>query len=128
MAEFRYRVRQYLCFTERTARAANIHPQQHRLLLTVKGVPEGMAPSIRTLAERLQIEHHSAVELVNRAVASGLVARKPEPKDRRMVRVVVTPRGEKLLAQLSLRNKEELRSAAPALVSALRALSRKRKI
>ena len=75
LAEFRYRVRQFLRITERTARQAGVHPQQHRLMLAVKGMPAGIAPSISNLAERLQLESHSTVELVNRAVGRGLVAR-----------------------------------------------------
>ena len=124
MAEFRFRVRQFLRFTERNAREANIHPQQHRLMLTVKGMPGTVKPNIRNLAERLLIEHHSAVELVNRAQRQGLVVRKPDPNDRRAVRVEVTAKGERVLAQLFARNKEELRSAAPALVRTLRSIMR----
>jgi DNA-binding MarR family transcriptional regulator len=124
LAEFRYQVRLFLCFSERHARQASIHPQQHRLLLAIKGMPGGLTASIRNLAHRLQIEHHSAVELIDRAAARGLVVRRPDPKDGRVVRVEITAKGEKILAQLSLRNKEELRSAAPALVRALRLLTR----
>ena len=126
LAEFRYRVRQFLRITERTARQAGVHPQQHRLMLAVEGMPAGMAPSIGNLAERLQLEHHSTVELVNRAVSRGLVARANDRHDRRVVIVRVTPRGEGLLAQLSLRNRRELQAAAPALMRALRALTRER--
>ena len=126
LAEFRYRVRQFLRITERTARQAGVHPQQHRLMLAVKGMPAGMAPSISNLAERLQLEPHSTVELVNRAATRGLVARHHDRHDRRVVMVRVTPRGEGLLAQLSLRNRQELRAAAPALMRALRAITRER--
>ena len=126
LSEFRYRVRQFLRITERTARQARVNPQQHRLMLAVKGMPAGMAPSISNLAERLQLESHSTVELVNRAVGRGLVARATDRHDRRVVLVRVTPRGERLLEQLSRRNREQLRAAAPALMRALRALTRER--
>src|ERR1051326_1054311 len=124
LAEFRYRVRIFLTFSERNARQAGIHPQQHRLILAVKGMPPNVAPSIRNLAQRLQIEHHSAVELKARPAAKGLVVRRSDSGDRRVVHVEVTPKAEKILAQLSMRNKEELRQAAPALVRALRSLTR----
>ena len=126
LSEFRYRVRQFLRITERTARQARVHPQQHRLMLAIKGMPAGMAASISNLAERLQLESHSTVELVNRAAARGLVARATDRHDRRVVLVRVTPRGERLLAHLSRRNRQELRTAAPALVRALRAITRER--
>src|SRR5438105_1618053 len=122
LSEFRYRVRLFLTYSERYARHAGIHPQQHRLILAVKGMPANLAPNIRNLAQRLQIEHHSAVELVDRAAANGLVVRRSDARDGRVVHVEITPKAEKILAQLSLRNKEELRQAAPALVRALRAL------
>ena len=126
LAEFRYRVRQFLRITEHTARQARLHPQQHRLMLAVKGMPAGMASSVSNLAERLQLEPHSTVELVNRAAARGLVARHHDRQDRRVVMVSITPRGERLLTQLSRRNREELRAAAPALMRALRAITRER--
>ena len=126
LAEFRYRVRIFLTYSERNARQAGIHPQQHRLILAIKGMPANVAPSIRNLAQRLQIEHHSAVELIDRAAAKGLVVRRSDSGDRRVVHVEITPKAEKILAQLSMRNKEELRQAAPALVRALRALAREK--
>src|SRR5205823_7713309 len=82
LADFRFRVRQFLRITERTARQARVNPQQHRLMLAVKGMPAGIAPSISNLAERLQLESHSTVELVNRAVGRGLVARATDRHDR----------------------------------------------
>jgi DNA-binding MarR family transcriptional regulator len=126
LAEFRYRVRVFLTYSERNARQAGIHPQQHRLMLAVKGMPANVAPSIRNIAQRLQIEHHSAVELIDRAAAKGLVVRRGDSGDRRVVHIEITPKGEKILALLSMRNKEELRQAAPALVRALRSLTRER--
>ena len=83
--------------------------------------------NVGNLAEKLQIQHHSAVELIDRTAASGLVIRRQHPADRRIVTVHVTPRGERLLQKLSWQNREELRSAAPTLVKALRELTREKK-
>jgi len=127
LAEFRYHIRRFICVSEQNARRAGVHPQQHRLVLAVKGLPPGQAPSIRNLANRLQIEHHSTVELVDRAARCGLVRRRRDRNDGRVMLVSATPRGERLLAELSRRNREELNTAAPALVKALRALSRARR-
>src|ERR1700739_2458202 len=120
LAELRYQIRCFLFFSEQAARAAGLEPRQHQLLLSLKGLPEGARPTIGEGAERLQIQHHSAVELVNRLSAAGYVRRHRGGDDRREVLLTLTPRGEKVLRDLSLHHRAELRSAGPALVAALR--------
>ena len=120
LAELRYQIRCFLAFSEQAARAAGLEPRQHQLLLSLKGLPENARPTIGELAERLQIQHHSAVELVNRLGAAGYVRRQRDGDDRREVLLSLTPRGEKVLRELSLHHRAELRSAGPALVKALR--------
>jgi len=78
------------------------------------------------LAERLQIQHHSTVELVDRLAARGLVSRTLGEADRREVYVQLSPRGEQVLNALTLPHKNELRRAAPALVAALYEVTGKR--
>jgi DNA-binding MarR family transcriptional regulator len=120
LGEFRYLIRRFLAFSENAASAAGVEPQQHQLLLAVQGIPADHKVRIGDLAERLQIRHHSAVELVGRMEAKGLVVRVPGETDRREVYVRLTPRGSRLLRTLTVIHREELRRAAPALVSALR--------
>ena len=115
LASFRYALRQFLRFSEEAARAAGIEPQQHQALLAVKGFPARDWVTISELAERLQIRHHSAVGLVNRLVAQGLLARMPALADRRQVHVTLTEQGATLLAQLSAVHKEELWRLGPEL-------------
>jgi DNA-binding MarR family transcriptional regulator len=122
LAEFRYQIRRFLHFSERAARAAGIEPQQHQLLLALKGLPEGRQATIGELAERLQLQHHSTVELVNRLVERGLVQRCRDEGDQRRVLVSLTPRGEEVLRELSVEHRAELRSNGPALVQALNSL------
>jgi DNA-binding MarR family transcriptional regulator len=119
IAEFRYQIRRFLRFSEDAARAAGLEPQQHQLLLTVKGMPGARAARISDLAERLQIQHHSTVELVDRLAARGLVSRALGEDDRREVYVQLSPRGERILDRLTLHHKSELQRSAPALVAAL---------
>ena len=126
IAEFRYQIRRFLRFSEDAARTAGLEPQQHQLLLAVKGMPGGRAARISDLAERLQIQHHSAVELVDRLAARGLVSRALGEHDRREVYVQLSPRGEHILRGLTLHHKNELRSAAPALVAALNEIAGRR--
>jgi len=122
LAEFRYRIRQYLHFTEEAARSKGIEPHQHQLLLAIRGLPEGARPTVTALSQRLCLRHHSTVELVDRLVERGAVRRRHSDQDRREVLVELTPHGEDLLHQLSVLNWEELRVSAPALSEALRAV------
>ncbi len=123
LAEFRHQIRRFLHFSEKAARAAGLEPQHHQLLLALKGLPEGSVPSIRNIAERLQIQHHSAVELLDRLQERGLAERTRSPEDHREVLVRLTERGEKVLRELSLHHRAELQSAGPALVRALEQLT-----
>ncbi len=116
---FRYAIRQFLHFSEEAARAAGIEPQQHQLLLAIKGMPPGIEPDLAALAGRLQLRHHSVVELVDRLVALGLVERTRSEHDRRQVIVRITPPGEEVIHQLSVHHRRQLQSAGPALVRSL---------
>jgi len=120
LAEFRYQIRRFLRFSEAAARASGLEPQQHQLLLAIKGLPEGSRATIGDIAERLQIQHHSTVELVDRLVKRGYVLRRRDGVDRRQVLLQLTAKGEKILRDLSLHHGEELRTLGPELVSSLR--------
>ncbi len=123
LAEFRYQIRQFIHFSEQAARSVGLEPQQHQLLLALKGFPQGRAPAISDLAERLQLQHHSTVELIDRSVRLGLVERQRGEADRRQVFIRLTAHGEALLRELSLHHRRELRATGPALVRALDALA-----
>ena len=97
----RRELRRFLRFSEDAARAAGITPAQHQLLLAVRGVSDPDGPRIRDLAELLYVAHHSAVELIDRSVAAGLVQRHTDRRDQRVVRVRLTARGEQVLTDLS---------------------------
>ncbi len=119
LAAFRYRLRQFLRFSEDRAHAAGISPQQYQALLAIKGFPAVGQMTIRELAEQLQIRHQSAVGLVDRLVLREFVLRKTVAADRREVHLILTDRGEKLLAGLSSAHKEQLRRIGPELESLL---------
>ncbi len=123
LAEFRYQLRRFLRFSEQAAREAGLEPRHHQLMLAVKGNPDAAGPRIAYLAERLQIQHHSAVELVDRLAKKGLITRSRGGPDRREVHVTLTARGERLLRELTRHTRAELRSAGPALVATLRKLT-----
>jgi DNA-binding MarR family transcriptional regulator len=120
LGEFRFQIRKFLHFSDLAITAAGLERAQYQLMLTIKGLPPELRPRIRDVANRMLIQHHSAVELVNRLEAAGYVRRERAADDRREVLLALTPKGEKVLAELALHHHEELQDAAPALVSALR--------
>ncbi|MBW0089680.1 MarR family transcriptional regulator [Pseudonocardia sp. KRD-184] len=115
LARFRFGIRRYLRFSEETVRSHGVAPQQYQLMLALKGFPGRDWATVRELAERLQLRHHSVVELVDRAQAQGLVERAPHPEDARAVRVQLSGDGERLLGRLSALHRDELRRMDTAL-------------
>lgn len=120
LAEFRHRLRQFLHYSEEIARSEGIEPQQHQLLLAVKGLPEEMRPTISAIAQQLCLRHHSTVELVDRLADRGAVRRTHAIDDHREVLVELTPLGEALLHRLSGLHWKELRDSGPSLAESLR--------
>ncbi len=127
LAEFRYQIRRFLHFSEEVVKQAGLERGQYQLMLAIKGMADGVRPRIRELATRMQIRHHSAVELVNRLEARGFVHRTRARDDRREVLLALTPKGEKVLGELALHHHDQLRSAAPELITALRRVMREGK-
>ena len=119
LAEFRRQIRQFLHFSEERAKDYGLEPQQHQLLLAVHGLPEGVKPTIREIATRLFIQHHSAVELVDRLEKTGAIARHPGIDDRREVWIMLTASGRALLRKLALTHRIELERSGPELAKAL---------
>jgi DNA-binding MarR family transcriptional regulator len=127
MAEFRHQIRRFLRYSEEVAESAGVEQQQHLLLLAIRGLPAGSRPSIRVLADRLLLKHHSVVELVDRSERMGLVRRAGDERDRRQVLVELTVKGERLLQKIFVQNREKLRSQAKELSDALAKISREQK-
>ncbi len=123
LADFRYHLRRFQSFSEQIVRAAELEPRQHQLLLAIKASPDGEL-TVGAIAERLQIRHHSAVELVARVEARGLVSRNRGSVDRRQVFVRLTEKGTEALRELSAMHHRELRTAAPELIKVLRRIVR----
>ena len=122
LAELRYRIRRFLQEGDTTAVQAGLEPQQYLLLLAIRGLPEGQEATIRAVAERLALRHHSAVELIDRMEARGYVRRTRGREDRRQVLVSLQPRGEKLLEQVVEQRIIELHANGRELVAAIDSL------
>lgn len=122
MAELRYQIRRFLRFSENAAREAGIEPQQQQLLLAVKGLPDGMKPTVSVLAERMQLQHHSTVGLIDRLVDRGLLIRLRATDDKRQVLIKLSRDGEECLRRLALHHLHELQSVGPKFVAVLQGL------
>jgi DNA-binding MarR family transcriptional regulator len=128
LAELRYRIRHFVQEGDAAAKKSKLEPQQYLMLLTIRGLPAGAASTIRTLAERLALTHHSAVELIDRLQAHGLVRRSRSEADRREVLVSLSARGAKLLEQVARQRLGELRAGGAALADAINAVVHRKSI
>lgn len=127
LSEFRYLIHCFLEFSGNAAVRNGLTTRQHQALLAIKGVRENAVPTIGYLAERLRIQHHSAVELVDRLVEAGLIVREHDAEDRRRVRLELTSSAERRLAELSTSHLIELQRMRPALLELLEQSERARR-
>ena len=123
LADFRHILRGFLVFSEERALELGLAPQQHQVLLAIKG-HEDEALSVGELARHLVVKHNSAVGLINRLVRAGYVVRKPDPADGRRATLKLTRKGEKVLEKLTATHRTQLRQIAPTLRTILRQLDR----
>jgi DNA-binding MarR family transcriptional regulator len=126
LAELRYRIRHFLQEGDTAARAAGLEPQQYLALLAIRGLPRDSEATIRTIADRMALKHHSAVELIDRLEAHGFVHRSRSQRDRRQVKVSLLLRGAKLLEHVARQRISELRSSGAALADAISTLVKRK--
>jgi len=124
LAEFRYRLRRFLRFSEELTREHGMTPLQYQLLLQIKGFPGREWATVGELAERLQAKHHGVVALISRCESAAWVRRRASPTDRRRVEVTLTRKGEARLDRLARLHRIELASLRDALALPLPAASR----
>jgi len=115
LAAFRHALRRFLAFSEAAARAAGITPQQHQALLAIKGAAGPEHATVGFLADQLLLQPHSAAELAERMVKSGLLLRRESAADRRRVVLALTPAADRVLRDLSADHIRELRQSAPVI-------------
>ncbi|HTH97663.1 MAG TPA: MarR family transcriptional regulator [Stellaceae bacterium] len=121
LAGFRYALRQFMAYSEALTADAGVTAQQYHALLIIRTYPpEGIM--IKELADQLLIQHHGAVQLVDRLANAGLVQRQRSPNDGRSVLIVITETGEGLLEDLATHHIQELLRHEPLLAESLRRL------
>jgi DNA-binding MarR family transcriptional regulator len=123
LGEFRYQLRRFLRHMEEASRLLGANPQQYQLILAIKGLPKNVVPTISQLAERMQLNHNSMVELVDRCEENHLIRRTRSATDRRQVTLSITPEGDLLLRKLGVAARQELRDSGPILVDAIQRLT-----
>jgi DNA-binding MarR family transcriptional regulator len=122
LAEFRYQIRRYLRYMEDRAREMGHNPQQYQVLLAIKGLPKDKSPTISAIAERMQLNHNSMVELVDRCEERGLLRRVRSVSDRRQVTLAITSEGEALMRQQAAGARQQLRIIGPILSESIQRL------
>lgn len=124
LLEFRTAIRKFLKYSKNQAASLGLTPTQHQLLLAIRGHKSDRDPTIGEIAQCLLIRHHSAVELVDRAESAGLVLRRPDGDDQRVVRLALTRSGAAKLERISRANLSELRRLGPEFQDVWRAIDR----
>lgn len=109
LADFRYRLRRFLRYSEQITRRHGLTPLQYQLMLQIKGFPGRQMATVGELAERLQAKHHGVVALATRCEKLGLLTREVGKKDRRVVYLRLSAKGNRLLGQLARLHRDELR-------------------
>ncbi|MED4017777.1 MarR family winged helix-turn-helix transcriptional regulator [Sutcliffiella cohnii] len=108
LAEFRYQLKKFLHFSDSEARKVGLTPQQHQLLLAIKGFPGRDFATPSELSERLFITHNACVGLIDRCSQLDFVTRTSNPDDGRSVLIKLTSQGEEILQRLSEIHLEEI--------------------
>ena len=115
LLQFRTGLRRFLRWSEQQAKALGLTGAQHQLLLAIRGHGDPRGPTVGDVADHLLLRHHSAVGLVNRAEAAGLVTRVQDSDNLSAVRLHLTPKGARQLEALSELHLEELTHLAPTM-------------
>jgi DNA-binding MarR family transcriptional regulator len=122
LLQLRTGLRRFLRWSEQQAKSAGLTPAKHQLLLAIRGHPNPSGPTVGEIADYLLLRHHSAVGLIDRAVADGLVKRNPGRANKSVVRITLTPRGMERLEHLTEAHLEELAHLAPTMRALWQAL------
>lgn len=123
LAQFRYRLRVFLAYSNTNAQNASLTSQQYQALLTIKGFSSQRPMFVGELAQFLLIKHHTTVELVDRMATLGLLRRTVDTNDHRRVLVTLTKKGHLSLQKVATVNFKHLGSSSLTLSKISKLLS-----
>ncbi|MDP8977709.1 MAG: MarR family transcriptional regulator [Actinomycetota bacterium] len=115
LLSFHRALRRFKRWSERRAAEAGLTAAQHELLLAVRVLGGPRGPTVGDVADALFVRHHSAVELIDRVARAGLITRRRDADDGRLVRLALTRRGRDRLTELADVHLEELGRIDPVL-------------
>ena len=125
LAEFRYLLRKFLRFSKDFLRTTvGLNSEQYEALLAIKAFPSPDGLTISQLSDRLQVKHHSAVNIVDRLVERKLITRRAGETDRRRRHLELTVKGEKLIEELAAVHRKEMRTRSNEMIRALERLEK----
>lgn len=108
LLELQTGLRRFLRWSEEQALATGVTPAQQELLLAVRGHADRRGPTIGDVSRYLMRRSHTTVSLVDRAVAAGLLERRGDREDQRVVRLALTTSGNRHVDKLSGLHREQL--------------------
>jgi DNA-binding MarR family transcriptional regulator len=97
-ADFRFALRRFIADADADVRAEGLTPHRYLLMLAIKASASGSPATITQIADQLRSAQSSVTELVDRAVAAGLLER-GGASDGRVVTVALTEHGEEIFAR-----------------------------
>ena len=108
LLRLRTQLRKFEHWSAEQAAAMGLTSSQHQLLLAIRGDGGQDGPTIGDVADYLLVRHNTAVELINRTQELGLIDRRRDSADHRVVRLTLTDEGRQRLNALSADHIEEL--------------------
>src|SRR3954454_24451596 len=123
LAELRYLGRKFLRFSkDLLGERAGLNPEQYEALLAIKAFATEKGLTISQLSERLQVKHHSAINIVDRLVDRKLITRELDREDRRQRHLKLTEKGEKLIQEMAGFHFKELCVRSEEMIKAMERL------
>ncbi|HEY1774211.1 MAG TPA: MarR family transcriptional regulator [Gammaproteobacteria bacterium] len=113
VADWRSTLREFMSASKEILKKHEVTSMQYQTLLAIRVSDEPEGLSMNGLAGYLGVRHNSAVGLINRLEAHGLVLRARSQRDRRVAHLRLTEEGENALEVLAEAHGQELNRIRP---------------
>jgi len=120
LAAFHTQLQKLVDSIDQRTREAGLQRAKLRMLLAIRR--QAAAATIGVLADALQIDRNTVVEIVDELVRQGFVARDRDPHDRRRFLISLTSTGAEWIGPVVDGELRELAAAGPELLRSLRAV------